>query len=49
MLLDANKDTLVESRIVDLYEEATDDPQSLTIKKSLEPEAYGIDLSAISF
>lgn len=49
VLLDANKDTLVESRIVDLYEEATDDPQSLTIKKSLEPEAYGIDLSAISF
>lgn len=49
VLLDANKDTLVESRIVDLHEEAADDPQSLTIKKSLEPEAYGIDLSAISF
>jgi HD-GYP domain-containing protein (c-di-GMP phosphodiesterase class II) len=49
VLLDANKDTLVESRIVDLHEEAADDPQSLTIKKSLKPEAYGIDLSVISF
>jgi HD-GYP domain-containing protein (c-di-GMP phosphodiesterase class II) len=49
VLLDANKDTLVKSRIVDLHEEAADDPQSLTIKKSLKPEAYGIDLSVISF
>jgi hypothetical protein len=49
ILLDANKNVLAQSRVVDLHEEVPDDPQSLTITKSLEPEAYGIDLSAIGF
>jgi HD-GYP domain-containing protein (c-di-GMP phosphodiesterase class II) len=49
VLLDANKNALAQSRVVDLHEEVADDPQSLTIKKSLEPEAYGIDLTAIGF
>jgi HD-GYP domain-containing protein (c-di-GMP phosphodiesterase class II) len=49
VLLDANKNALAQSRVVDLHEEVADDPQSLTIKKSLKPEAYGIDLTAIGF
>ena len=47
VLLDANKNALAQPRVLGLYEQTADDPQSLTIKKSLEPEAYGIDLSAI--
>jgi HD-GYP domain-containing protein (c-di-GMP phosphodiesterase class II) len=49
VLLDANKNALAQSRVVNLHEEVPGDPQSLTIKKSLKPEAYGIDLSVIGF
>jgi HD-GYP domain-containing protein (c-di-GMP phosphodiesterase class II) len=49
LLLDARKNKLRRSRVIDL-QNSPDDAQSppLSIKKSLEPEAYGIDLSGIS-
>jgi len=48
LLLDANKKQLRRSRVVDLQEEVTASGQpSLSIKASLEPEAYGIDLTRV--
>jgi hypothetical protein len=48
LLLDANKNKLATSKLIDL-QETTDScgAPSLSIKKSLEPEAYGIDLSVV--
>ncbi len=48
LLLDANKNKLATSKLIDL-QETTDGSgaPSLSIKKSLEPEAYGIDLSVV--
>ena len=48
LLLDANKNRLAISKLIDL-QETTDysGSPSLSIKKSLEPEAYGIDLSEV--
>ena len=49
LLLDANKNSLRKSKLVDLQEHAADAGNpSLSIKKSLEPESYGIDLSQVS-
>ncbi|HEY6130526.1 MAG TPA: HD-GYP domain-containing protein, partial [Halioglobus sp.] len=49
LLLDANKNKLPTSRMIDLQEESdVAGAALLSIKKSLEPQAYGIDLSAIS-
>jgi len=49
LLLDANKKRLPTSRLIDLQEAGADSgASSLTIKKSLEPEAYGIDLSGVT-
>ena len=48
MLLNARKEKLVRSRVVDLQKEAlADDGTEVKIARSLEPEAYGIDLSGI--
>jgi HD-GYP domain-containing protein (c-di-GMP phosphodiesterase class II) len=49
LLLDANKNRLPTSKLIDL-QEATNGSgaPSLSIKKSLEPEAYGIDLSEVT-
>jgi HD-GYP domain-containing protein (c-di-GMP phosphodiesterase class II) len=48
LLLDANKNKLRTSKMVDLQETvAVPGGPSLSIKKSLEPEAYGIDLSDV--
>lgn len=48
LLLDADKKPLAETRMMDLNSELDDkgDP-ALSITKSLEPDAYGIDLSTI--
>jgi HD-GYP domain-containing protein (c-di-GMP phosphodiesterase class II) len=48
LLLDANKNKLAIAKLIDL-QETTDGmgAPSLSIKKSLEPEAYGIDLSVV--
>lgn len=45
LLLDSRKQKLRSSRIVDLQDESA--TSALSITKSLEPEAYDIDLSAI--
>ena len=47
VLLDANKKKLPRSKLVDLQEPSVDSSPPLTIKTSLEPEAYGIDLSSV--
>ena len=48
VLLDADKKTLSESRMVNLQDESySEGPPLLTIAGSLEPGAYGIDLSGI--
>jgi HD-GYP domain-containing protein (c-di-GMP phosphodiesterase class II) len=49
LLLDARKNKLRTSKLIDL-QEVSDSPETatLTIKKSLEPEAYGIDLSDVT-
>lgn len=48
LLLDANKKQLRMSRVVDLQEQAGASGQpALSIKTSLEPEAYGIDLTRV--
>ncbi len=48
VLLDANKRRLPRSRVLDLYAlEATDAADAVSISKSLEPEAYDLDLSEI--
>jgi HD-GYP domain-containing protein (c-di-GMP phosphodiesterase class II) len=49
LLLDASKAPLPTSRIVDLQQTAPDESAaSLSISKSLEPDAYGIDLTRIA-
>jgi len=50
LLLDARKNKLPEPRIIDLQEETAQEGSSaVSIKKSLEPQAYGIDLSTVVF
>lgn len=50
ILLDADKNKLKKSIVVDLREAAEDDDMPvLSIVKGLDPEVYGIDLSGISF
>jgi HD-GYP domain-containing protein (c-di-GMP phosphodiesterase class II) len=50
VLLDANKNKLAKSKLVDLKEELENkQAQSVTIVKGLDPDAYGIDLSRIKF
>lgn len=50
LLLDAQKQRLSESRVLDLYAmETANAEDAVCISKSLEPEAYDIDLSEISF
>lgn len=49
LLLDASKAPLPTSRIVDLQQTAPNESAaSLSISKSLEPDAYGIDLTRIA-
>lgn len=47
LLLDANKNKLPIARMVDLQEDGGVDATPLSIKKSLEPEAFGIDLTQV--
>ena len=48
VLLDTNKTPLAEPKVVDLQGDLQDDAvPSLTIVKSLQPDAYGIDLSTV--
>lgn len=48
VLLDADKQPLMEVKMIDmLSQETLDDGQPLEIASSLEPEAYGIDMTAI--
>lgn len=48
VLLDENKNKLAKSRIIDLQALTTSpDAPLLSIRKSLEPDAYGIDLASI--
>lgn len=49
VLLDANKNALRQSKLVDLQEGEGKATGSLSIKKSLEPYAYDIDLSRVVF
>jgi HD-GYP domain-containing protein (c-di-GMP phosphodiesterase class II) len=49
IILDSQKRTLPRSKVVDLQEVASrEGRENLSIKRSLEPEAYGIDLSQIA-
>ncbi|NQX89349.1 MAG: HD-GYP domain-containing protein [Halioglobus sp.] len=49
LLLDANKNKIARPQVVDLQEEpAQAGAPALTIKKSLQPQAYGIDLTHVS-
>jgi HD-GYP domain-containing protein (c-di-GMP phosphodiesterase class II) len=49
LLLDSNKNKVREPRIVDLQAEAVEaGAPGLSIKKSLEPQAYGIDLTSVA-
>ena len=50
ILLDANKKKLRQSKVIDLQECAGGlaSAESLSIKKSLESDAYGIDISTVS-
>jgi HD-GYP domain-containing protein (c-di-GMP phosphodiesterase class II) len=48
VLLDAEKNTLAESKMINLQDDAGSDSTSLlTIAKSLQPGAYGIDLADV--
>lgn len=48
VLLDADKKPLADLKMIDMLSQAsTDDGQPLDIVNSLEPEAYGIDMTAI--
>lgn len=48
VLLDANREPLEDIKMIDLFlVKVTDDGQPLEIVNSLEPNAYGIDMSAI--
>jgi len=49
VLLDANKKKLTRTKVIDLQEHNVNGSSiPLTIKTSLEPSAYGIDLSSVS-
>ena len=49
VLLDADKRQLGKSRMIDLQDASADESiKSLNIVKSLEPGAYGVDLSAVA-
>lgn len=49
LLLDANKNKVSEPKVVDLQAEAVEaGVPGLSIKKSLEPQAYGIDLTSVA-
>ena len=49
VLLDADKNQLAEARLIDLLKESeTTEGQELRIRTSLEPGAYGIDLSKVT-
>jgi len=49
VLLDADKRQLGKSRMIDLQDASSDESiKSLNIVKSLEPGAYGVDLSAVA-
>lgn len=48
ILLDADKQPLMDLKIIDMLQQTTtDDGGTLDIASSLEPEAYGIDMTAI--
>jgi hypothetical protein len=48
VLLDAEKNTLAEFKMINLQDDAGSDSTSLlTIAKSLQPGAYGIDLADV--
>ena len=48
VLLDADKQPLADLKMIDMLNQtATEDGQPLDIVNSLEPEAYGIDMTAI--
>lgn len=47
VLLDANKNKLPRTRLVDLQEPSAHSSAPLTIRTSLEPNAYGIDLASV--
>ena len=48
VLLDANKEAVMDVKMIDLMsEKTTADGEPLEITSSLEPEAYGIDMAAI--
>ena len=48
VLLDADKQPLADLKMIDmLHQTTTEDGQPLDIVNSLEPEAYGIDMTAI--
>lgn len=48
LLLDADKNRLAISKMVDLQiESGNEEAQGLRIRKSLEPDAYGIDLADV--
>lgn len=49
VLLDANKKALNESKLIDLQGGEGTATGSLSIKKSLEPDAYDIDLTRVAF
>ncbi len=49
LLLDASKNRLPRPRVIDLQEAPVEEGvPTLSIRKSLEPQAYGIDLSLVS-
>jgi HD-GYP domain-containing protein (c-di-GMP phosphodiesterase class II) len=49
LLLDADKRNLPNAKVIDLQEIATaPGARMVTIKKSLEPDAYGIDLASVA-
>jgi hypothetical protein len=50
LLLDANKNKVSEAKVIDLQEEGLNtELPALSITKSLEPQAYGLDLSEVAF
>jgi HD-GYP domain-containing protein (c-di-GMP phosphodiesterase class II) len=49
LILDSHKNKMPETKVIDLQEEGADaGTPSLSIRKSLEPQAYGIDLSQVA-
>jgi putative nucleotidyltransferase with HDIG domain len=47
VLLDANKRRLPRTKLIDLQDASANSGSPLSIRTSLEPEAYGIDLSSV--